>query len=80
MVSMSDTERCASEDAGLLRGWIVRYAHNGPKRIIFASGGLELLQMVLEPDIEWCASEDAGLLRGWIVRSYIDWRGDRSIP
>ena len=33
---------------------------NESKQIIFASGGFELLQMVLEPDIERYASEDAG--------------------
>ena len=32
---------------------------NGPKQTIFASGELELLQMVTELDTEWCASEDA---------------------
>ena len=30
------------------------------KRIIFASGGLGLLQMVLELDTGQCASEDTG--------------------
>ena len=35
-----------------------------PKKTICASGGFELLQMVLEPDIERCASEDVGPLRG----------------
>ena len=34
--------------------------------IIFASGGLELLQMVSKPDIGRCANEEAGLRRGWI--------------
>ena len=34
---------------------------NWPKQIISASGGLGLLQMVLEPDTEWCVSEDVGL-------------------
>ena len=29
-----------------------------PKRTIFASGGLELLQMVSEPDTRQCASEE----------------------
>ena len=33
---------------------------NESKRIIFASGGFELLQMVLEPDTERYASEDTG--------------------
>ena len=33
---------------------------NRPKRTIFANGGLELLQMVLELDTGLCASEDAG--------------------
>ena len=32
---------------------------NGPKRTLFVSGGLELLQMVSKSDIERCASEDA---------------------
>ena len=34
--------------------------HNGPKQTIFASSGLELLQMVSELGSERCASEDAG--------------------
>ena len=38
--------------------------HNGSKWTIFASGELELLQMVLEPNTGQCASEDAGPLRG----------------
>ena len=33
----------------------------GPKRIISISGGLGLLQMVLEPNAGRCASEDTGL-------------------
>ena len=37
---------------------------NGPKRTIFASGGLALLQIVSEPGTGWCASEDVGPLRG----------------
>ena len=37
---------------------------------ILASGGLELVQMVLEPDIGWCVSEDIGPRR----------RVDREIP
>ena len=37
---------------------------NGPKRTIFASGGLELLLMVSEPDTGWYASKDAGSPRG----------------
>ena len=52
----------------------------GLKRIIFASSGLGLLQMVLESGIERCANEDVGSLRGWIVRSHISWRGERNIP
>ena len=35
-----------------------------PKRTIYVSGGLGLLQMVLELDIGRCASEDAGVPRG----------------
>ena len=34
---------------------------NGPKRTISASGGLKLLQMVLELDTGRCAGEDGGL-------------------
>ena len=37
---------------------------NGLKQTISASGGFELLQMVLEPGIKQCASEDAGPPRG----------------
>ena len=37
---------------------------NGPKRTIFASGELGLLQMESELDTEWCASKDAGPPRG----------------
>ena len=33
---------------------------NGLNRTIFASGGLGLLQMVLEIDTEQCDNEDAG--------------------
>ena len=33
--------------------------HNRPKRTIYASGGLELLQMVSEPHTELCTSKDA---------------------
>ena len=46
------------------------------KKRISASGGLGLLQIVLEPNTEGCASEDIGPQRGWIVRSYIGWRGE----
>ena len=53
--------------------------HNGSKWIIFASGRLGLLQIVLESDTERYVSEDAGPPRGWIVRSHIDWRGERSM-
>ena len=53
--------------------------HNRPKRTVFVSGGLGLLQMVLEPDTGLCASEDNGPQEGWIVRSHIDWRGERNI-
>ena len=37
---------------------------NEPKRIISASGGFWLLQMVSESDTERCASEDARPSRG----------------
>ena len=37
---------------------------NGPKRTISTSGGLGLLQMVIEPDIELCANVDAQSTRG----------------
>ena len=53
---------------------------NGSKRTISASGGIELLDMVLEPDTGRCASEDAGPPRVVIVRSHVGWRGERSIP
>ena len=33
---------------------------HGPKRTIFTSGGIRLLQMVLEQDVGQCVSEDAG--------------------
>ena len=46
---------------------------NGPKQIIFSSGGLELLQMVSEPDTGRCGNEDAGLPRGAVT---IGWRGE----
>ena len=36
-----------------------------PKRTIFASRGLESLQMVSESDTGRCASEEAELQRGW---------------
>ena len=35
-----------------------------PKRTISASGGFELLQMILESDTGRCASENAGPPRG----------------
>ena len=34
--------------------------HYRPKRIISISGGLELLQMILELDIGWYANEEGG--------------------
>ena len=37
---------------------------NGLKWTIFASGEVELLQIVLKPDTEWCAREDAWPSRG----------------
>ena len=46
---------------------------NGAKRIMFASGGLGLLQMVSELDI------GRGPPRGWIVKFHIGWRGERNI-
>ena len=36
---------------------------NGPKRTMFASGEVGLLQMVSELDTERCGNEDAGLPR-----------------
>ena len=48
-----------------------------PKKIISASGGLVLLQMVSEPDTGRCASEDARPPKGWIVRSHIGCRGTK---
>ena len=38
--------------------------HNGPKRTTSASGGIGLLQMVLELDNGRCASKDVGLPMG----------------
>ena len=37
---------------------------NGPKRTIFTSGEIELLQMVSELCTKQCANEDAGLKGG----------------
>ena len=42
--------------------------HNGPKRTIFVSGGLGLLQMVPEPDTGRCASKDDSPQREWSVQ------------
>ena len=53
--------------------------HNGPKRTISTSGGLGLLQMVLESDTGRCASEDARPPMGGFVRSHIGWRGEQNI-
>ena len=36
-----------------------------PKKTIFASGGLGLLQMVLEPNTKRCANEEVEPRRGW---------------
>ena len=51
--------------------WRVRFKNlegkserESPKRTISVSGGIEMLQMVLEPDTRRCASEDAGPRRG----------------
>ena len=52
---------------------------NRPKQIISVSGGLGLLQMVLEPDAGRCASKDANPQGGWIVRSHVGWRGEQNI-
>ena len=48
-----------------------------PKRTVFASGGLGLLQMVLEPDTRQCASKDVEPRRGWTGESHIDWRREQ---
>ena len=40
---------------------MIRY---GPKRTISTNGGLELLQMILEPNNKRCVSEDAGPKEG----------------
>ncbi|XP_022925143.1 DNA helicase INO80-like isoform X2 [Cucurbita moschata] len=64
-----------------------------PKRTTSASGGLELLLMVLEldtgrcaskeakprrrVDTRWCASKDVGLRRGVDWESHINWRRER---
>ena len=53
---------------------------NGQKQIISTSGGLGLLQIVLELDTGRCANEDLGPSKGWIVRSHIGWRGEQNIP
>ena len=66
-----------------------------PKKTIFVSGGLGLLQMVSESDIRRCVNEETesegGWTRGgvpartfgpegrWIVRSHIGWGGEQSI-
>ena len=47
---------------------------NGSKRTISASGGLGLLQMVLELNTRRCVNENVELVRGWIVKSHIGWR------
>jgi len=39
------------------------------KRTIYTSGGLELLQLVLELDTRRCASEDVKPRRGWTPSS-----------
>ena len=46
---------------------------NGSKSTIFDSGGVRLLQMVLEP------TRTLGSHGGWIVRFLIGWRGEPSI-
>ena len=48
---------------------------NRPKRTIYTSGGLGLLQMVLESP-----ARTLGPQEGWIVRSHIGWRGEQNIP
>ena len=53
---------------------------NRPKRTISASGGLEMLQILLELETKRCANEDVGPPWGWIVRSHIGWRGKQNIP
>ena len=52
---------------------------NRPKQIIFASGGLGLLQMISVSDTGQYVSDDGRPPRGWIVRSHVSWRGERSI-
>ena len=37
-----------------------KLGRENPKKIISTSGGLGLLQMILEPNIGWCVNEDAG--------------------
>ena len=55
MVSKLDTEQCASEMLIMIR--------NGPKRIIFTSGELELLHMVSKLDIEQFDNERLIMIR-----------------
>ena len=49
------------------------------QRIIFARGGLKLLQIVSGLDTKQCVRGNVGPQGGWIVRSYIGWRGERNI-
>ena len=60
MVSELDIGRCASEDAGSRRGWIV---------MSHISWGSEYHKTKL--DIRRCANENAEPRRGWIVMSHI---------
>ena len=43
---------------------VLKTLRESPKKTIFASGGLGLLQMVSEPNTGRCASEEAELQKG----------------
>ena len=82
IVSELDTERCASKDARPPRGVDCEILHRLEKETE------PFLIRVWKPlptrcCYKWYQSQTArtlGLQEGWIVRSYIGWRGERSLP
>ncbi|KAG7011315.1 3-ketoacyl-CoA thiolase 2, peroxisomal [Cucurbita argyrosperma subsp. argyrosperma] len=60
-VSREEQDQAALTRSKTVRLTVIRI---GPKRTIFASGGLGLLQMVSKPDIGRCVSEEAKPKRG----------------
>ena len=71
MVLESDTVRCANEDAGTRRRWIVR-SH------IDWEGNKSFFIRIVKLERSLLALRKHGPRTRWIMRSHVDWKGNES--